>query len=406
MLKQKENEYGKKFDEIWEIKYEKNSNLKFKIYTFQNGFCWSSYFDLYLKKNINYYYSKFYADINDKYFKNFSKTANEFLIISIYLFIVEILMKNKTNKIIQNIKKEIEKISLDIYPINYIKDIIKRKFLEKMIYYWKQIYINKSLIEETIKFWLLGEIMEKKNEIRTKEDWDNTLLDKVLLIIRGESLFNCILFDIEFSLKYEKKRQKEERQNAKEDSKNICFFIKNKKIGHNMKKNTSLRYDNQMNKIISHLIQNIFLEWINNGESDESKLLRKIDAEVLKEKNYNFKGNTLKEIYSELKSNQKTSVKKQKDFEHNKEVIANCKNEIKNKKLEMKFEQALYYFLCKKDGSTNKNIINLDENEDNILEGLIRKEAYLNRIEGDASYKQQLLNILEKIKNKYFPNLI
>ena len=72
----------------------------------------------------------------------------------------------------------------------------------------------------------------------------------------------------------------------------------------------------------------------------------------------------------------------------------------------MKFEQALYYFLCKKDGSTNKNIINLDENEDNILEGLIRKEAYLNRIEGDASYKQQLLNILEKIKNKYFPNLI
>ena len=224
-----ENEYGKKFDEIWEIKYEKNSNLKFKIYTFQNGFCWSSYFDLYLKKNINYYYSKFYADINDKYFKNFSKTANEFLIISIYLFIVEILMKNKTNKIIQNIEKEIEKISLDIYPINYIKDIIKRKFLEKMIYYWKQIYINKSIIEETIKFWLLGEIMEKKNEIRTKEDWDNILLDKVLLIIRGESLFNSILIDIEFSLKYEKKRQKEERQNAKDDSKNICFFIKKKK---------------------------------------------------------------------------------------------------------------------------------------------------------------------------------
>ena len=189
-----ENEYGQKFDEIWEIKYEKNSNLKFKIYTFQNGFCWSSYFDLYLKKNINYYYSKFYADIYDKYFKNFSKTANEFLIISIYLFIVEILMKNKTNKIIQNIEKEIEKISLDIYPINYIKDIIKRKFLEKMIYYWKQIYINKSIIEETIKFWLLGEIMEKKNEIRTKEDWDNILLDKVLLIIRGESLFNSILF--------------------------------------------------------------------------------------------------------------------------------------------------------------------------------------------------------------------
>ena len=214
------------------------------------------------------------------------------------------------------------------------------------------------------------------------------------------------MIDIEFSLKYEKKRQKEERQNAKEDSKNICFFIKNKKIGYNMKTNTSSRYDNQMNKIISHLIQNIFLEWINNGESDESKLLRKIDAEVLKEKNYNFKGNTLKEIYSELKSKQKTSVKKQKDFEHNKEVIANCKNEIKNKKLEMKFEQALYYFLCKKDGSTNKNINNLDENEDNILEGLIGKEAYLNRIEGDASYKQQLLNILEKIKNKYFPNLI
>lgn len=173
-----------------------------------------------------------------------------------------------------------------------------------------------------------------------------------------------------------------------------------------MKTNTSSRYDNQMNKIISHLIQNIFLEWINNGESDESKLLRKIDAEVLKEKNYNFKGNALKEIYSELKSKQKTSVKKQKDFEHNKELIANCKDEIKNKKLEMKFEQALYYFLCKKDGSTNKNINNLDENEDNILEGLIRKEAYLNRIEGDASYKQQLLNILEKIKNKYFPNLI
>ncbi len=402
-----ENKYGKKFDEIGENKDEENFDSKFiKKITLQKGFNWSSYFDSYLKKNINYYFRKFNADINYKFFKNFCKTPNEFLMVFVNLFIAKILMKNKTNEIIQKIKKEIEKLSLDIYPINYIKDIIKTKFLEKMIYNWKQIFINKSLIEEIIKIWILEKIMEKQNEIRTKKDWDNTLLDVVLLIINGESTFYCILIDIKISLKCEKEMQKEERQNAKEDSKNICFFIKNKKIGYNMKTNTSSRYDNQMNKIISHLIQNIFLEWINNGETDESKLLRKIDSEVLKEKNYNFKGNTLKEIYSELKSKKKTSVKKQKDLEHNKELIANCKDEIKNKKLEMKFEQALYYFLCKKDGSTNKNINNLDENEDNILEGLIGKETYLNRIEGDASYKQQLLKILERIKKKYIPNLI
>ena len=168
-----ENEYGKKFDEIGE-----NNDSKFiKKITLQKGFNWSSCFDSYLKKNINYYFLKFNADINYKFFKNFCKTPNEFLMVFVNLFIAKILMKNKTNEIIQKIKREIEKLSLDIYPINCIKDIIKRKFLEKMIYNWKQIFINKSLIEERIKFWILEKIMEKQNEIRTKEDWDKQAKD-------------------------------------------------------------------------------------------------------------------------------------------------------------------------------------------------------------------------------------
>lgn len=65
----------------------------------------------------------------------------------------------------------------------------------------------------------------------------------------------------------------------------------------------------------------------------------------------------------------------------------------------MKFERALYLFYYKNDCLTNK--INLDENEDNILEGLIGKEEYINRKKGDASFRQKLIQSLDRIMQKY-----
>ena len=95
--------------------------------------------------------------------------------------------------------------------------------------YWKQIYINKSLIEETIKFWILEEIKKKQNEIRTKKDWDNTLLDEVLLIISGEYLLYCILLYIKISLKCEKKGKKKKDKMQKKIQKIYVFLLKIKK---------------------------------------------------------------------------------------------------------------------------------------------------------------------------------
>ena len=80
-------------------------------------------------------------------------------------------------------------------------------------------------------------------------------------------------------------------ENIDENSLNVS------KVGNNIER-ISYRADNISMKFKRNLIQKIFLDWINYGESDKKKRLKKLDPAIFKS-SYDFKGKTLKEIYSQ-----------------------------------------------------------------------------------------------------------
>ena len=184
------------------------------------------------------------------------------------------------------------------------------------------------------------------------------------------------------------------------------FMISNEqtlKIGNNIRYK-SIRCDNQINMIARNLIQEIFLDWINYGETDNSKKLYKINPKIFGQKYDFFKGKTLKKIYSEEIS------KKLGDNEHNIIIIDSAEGD-KKIKLNFTFEEALKLFYYKNNVAEDlSEIINIDKNKEeiiksNILEGLIGKEDYINRKTKaeDSIYKQKLLLNLDKIKEIYIP---
>ena len=217
-----------------------------------------------------------------------------------------------------------------------------------------------------------------------------------------------------FEKKFEKKEkdEKNEENIDNEDNKDndandnkVMFLIENEKtlkIGNNIK-NKSYRCDNIIRMIIRNLIQEIFLDWINYGESDNSKLIYKINPQIFP-KYYDFRGKKLKEIYSKeisKKEIQKHSI----NNEHN-ILIIKSPHGIQNTKLNYSFEEALKLFFCKNIAPKNiSQIINIDENvEDEILKGLKGKEEYINRKGGNSSYKQKLIKALDKIKKDFVVN--
>ena len=187
------------------------------------------------------------------------------------------------------------------------------------------------------------------------------------------------------------------------------FFIENEKelkIGNSIK-TKNFRYDNQINKIIRNLIQEILLDWINYKENDSSKILYKINPMILKKNNFKyFKGKKLKDIYSNEISIKDKKTKKIKDNDHNIIIINDCNNKIKNFKLNLLFEQALKLFLDKnnvKEGFSY--IINLDENKiskSELLGGLKGKEEYINIKGRNYSFKQKLEKVFDKIRDIFF----
>jgi hypothetical protein len=187
-------------------------------------------------------------------------------------------------------------------------------------------------------------------------------------------------------------------ENIDENSLNVS------KVGNNIER-ISYRADNISMKFKRNLIQKIFLDWINYGESDKKKRLKKLDPAIFKS-SYDFKGKTLKEIYS-----QNISLKgKNLDKNFNINIIEKAKG-IKNIKLNFSFKQALKLFYYKKiDDLEIFNIIkNLNETENvndlknKIIEGLKSKEKYLAQKgkEEDLFFKKKLEKVLVDFERKY-----
>lgn len=187
--------------------------------------------------------------------------------------------------------------------------------------------------------------------------------------------------------------------------KRINSFITDKK--ENKIKNLRIRGDNCLCMLKRNLIQKIFLNWINDGETDKNNKLIKLDPAIFRN-SYDFRGKKLKEIYSQA------TCKKEKSLNnnHNFNIIKNAKG-IKNIKLNFTFEQALSLFYYKK---VNKNVLiriiqNIQENEKiineiNIIKGLKGKEEYLNEKCNNKgfAFKNKLEKKLIKIKEKLLAN--
>lgn len=207
----------------------------------------------------------------------------------------------------------------------------------------------------------------------------------------------------------------EKYENIEKETKQINILQKKRKgintfltdKNENKNKNCRIRGDNCLCMLKRNLIQKIFLNWINDGETDKNNKLIKLDPIIFRN-SYDLRGKKLKEIYSQATCIKEKSLNKN----HNLNIIKNSKG-IKNIKLNFTFEQALSLFYYKK---VNKNVLlgiiqNIQENEKNIneiniIKGLKGIEEYLNAKckNKDSAFKNKLEKKLIKIRDKFLAN--
>ena len=312
---------------------------------------------------------------------------------------IEEKLEIEISKFFSNQKKNKDEESLK----QNIKDKLMEIGLEQIKSIGKDISKKENSIKIIIEKWIKTGINFEK--IKSREDLEKEICENAINYLPGSLYFMGILVEV-FIIFY--KEESSKSQKIKEN----YFVLENEKelkIGNFLNKKSE-RSDNQTNMIIRNLIQEIFLDWINYGESDSSKKLVKINPKLLRNKVY-FKGIKLKDIYSNKISIREKSIKKINDINHNIIIINSCENEIKNKKLNYSFEQALKFFYYKNNAKKDlSSIINLDENKEdiiksNILEGLKGKEEFINRKGGNLSFKKNLVKNFDKILKKYCPEI-
>ena len=174
----------------------------------------------------------------------------------------------------------------------------------------------------------------------------------------------------------------------------------------NDNKRKRYRSDNILIMFKRNLIQQIFLDWINEGESNKKEKLSKLDPTIFRE-SFIFDGKKLKEIYSEKISKKSKSL----DKFHNIDVIKGAKG-IKNIKLNLSFAQALKIFFSEEINENEiSEIINEEKKNNNnfifseidMIKGLKNKEDYIHeKSEGEnISFAKKLIKVLDMVEKKY-----
>jgi hypothetical protein len=204
-----------------------------------------------------------------------------------------------------------------------------------------------------------------------------------------------------------KNGKKRKRSKKKEKSENIeiipkkKFKIEKKNIGYKTKKK-SKRESNQLDMFKRNFIQDICIDYINEGEADKNKRLSKLDPIIFS--GDDFKQKTLKEIYS-----QKITIK-EIDKNHNINIINNAIG-LTKMKLCLGFKDALKFFF--NEYFEEKELLqifqNLKENNDvseeisykGFIKGLKGAKEYLKERGGNEVYSKKLENSLNKFREKY-----
>ena len=325
------------------------------------------------------------------------------------------IMKNAKEEEMLKLPKYFEKIDL----LAEIKDIKIKEKNEELEDDSKVKYLTEKLI-------LFEEESENNKEIRKEIKAEagnnpdpikklNITIDKFMIIRLKEqkNYFMRCYEKIKEEINEEKeinflerKRKFQENEDIEENGEEgeFSFFLKEEKENGNKRKR--YRSDNILIMFKRNLIQQIFLDWINEGESNKKEKLSKIDPEIFR-KAYNFDGKKLKEIYSE-----KISIKsKTLDKLHNIDVIKGAKG-LKNIKLNLSFEQALKIFFSEEineneisdiideEKKNNKNFI---FNEIDMIKGLKYKEDYIieKSLGENISYEKKLIKVLDMLEKKY-----
>jgi hypothetical protein len=204
-----------------------------------------------------------------------------------------------------------------------------------------------------------------------------------------------------------KNGKKRKRSKKKEKSENIeiipkkKFKIEKKNIGYKTKKK-SKRESNQLDMFKRNFIQDICIDYINEGEADKNKRLSKLDPIIFS--GDDFKQKTLKDIYS-----QKITIK-EKDKNHNINIIDNAIG-LTKMKLCLGFKDALKFFF--NEYFEEKELLqifqNLKENNDvseeisykGFIKGLKGAKEYLKEKGGNEVYSKKFENSLKKFREKY-----
>ena len=174
-----------------------------------------------------------------------------------------------------------------------------------------------------------------------------------------------------------------------------------KKIGYNTMKK-SKRESNHIDMFKRNLIQDIFIDWINEGEVDKHKRLSKLDPITLG--NDDFKQKTLQEIYS-----QKITIK-EINKKHNIRIINKALG-IKKMKLSLGFKDALKFYFNEYfeekellqifQNLKEKNDISEEISYKGFLKGLKGPKEYLKEKGGNEVYSRKFENSLKKFREKY-----
>ena len=204
-----------------------------------------------------------------------------------------------------------------------------------------------------------------------------------------------------------KNGKKRKRSKKKEKSENIeiipkkVFKIEKQNIGYKIKKK-SKRESNQLDMFKRNFIQDICIDYINEGEADKNKRLSKLDPIIFS--GDDFKQKTLKDIYS-----QKITIK-EKDKNHNINIIDNAIG-LTKMKLCLGFKDALKFFF--NEYFEEKELLqifqNLKENNDvseeisykGFIKGLKGAKEYLKEKGGNEVYSKKFENSLKKFREKY-----
>ena len=333
------------------------------------------------------------------------------------------IMKNAKEEEMLKLPKYFEKIDLlaEIKDIKIkekneeLEDDSKVKYLTEKLILFEEEYENNKEIRKEIKaeagnnpdpIKKLNITIDKFIIIRLKEQKNYFMrcYEKIKEEINEEKEINFL----ERKRKFQENEDIEENgyedeENGKKEEDSLSSIEEEKENGNKRKR---YRSDNILIMFKRNLIQQIFLDWINEGESNKKEKLSKIDPEIFR-KAYNFDGKKLKEIYSE-----KISIKsKTLDKLHNIDVIKGAKG-LKNIKLNLSFEQALKIFFSEEineneisdiideEKKKNKNFI---FNEIDMIKGLKNKEDYIHeKSEGEnISFEKKLIKILDMLEKKY-----